>query len=103
MTEDKTEAVLVSIRKLKGVLRFHAGQHVLKPKPFNKYLDIILHHRLTFKEHLTCASKQGKLYYSCSSSVDAEYWWTQTTNEVVADQIALIHSVVHSVSLDEGP
>lgn len=48
LAEHKTEAALVSRRKLKEILRFRVGQDVIESKPFIKNLVVMLDLRLTF-------------------------------------------------------
>lgn len=44
----KTEAVLFSSRKLKDVLRFRVGHHVMESEHFIKYIGVNMEHQLAY-------------------------------------------------------
>lgn len=52
----KTEAVLISSRKLIETANLTVGNHALKSKLYIKYLGVVIDHRLSYKQHLTYAS-----------------------------------------------
>lgn len=87
VAEHKTEAILVSSRKLKEILRFHVVQHVIESKPFIIYLGAYL---------------QGTLELHGWESTESCSWTTQTTEETFASQGAFIHFAVRSISLNKS-
>lgn len=61
LAEHKTEAVLITSRKVKEYISIHIGDCVIKSKDCLKYLGVMIDNRLTFKHHFEyVAEKAGR-------------------------------------------
>lgn len=61
LAEHKTEAVLISSRKVKEYISIHVGDCVIKTKDCLKYLGVMIDNRLSFKHHIDyIAEKAGR-------------------------------------------
>ena len=69
LAEEKTEAVLISSRKILEVAHVKIGSHTIKSKPFIRYLGVIIDARLNFKEHVKFACKKAETAAKGASSV----------------------------------
>lgn len=55
----KTEAVLLSSRKVREVFSFRIGQHAIVSQPNLRYLGVLIDTRMCFKDHLLAVSEKA--------------------------------------------
>ena len=59
LAEHKTEAVLITSRKVPETIRIEVGDRTIESTQCVKYLGVMLDNRLSFKRHLEYASKKA--------------------------------------------
>ena len=60
LAENKTEAILISSRKIRESITIKVGNEKIRSKEFIKYLGIIIDDKLSFKSHLQYTKITGK-------------------------------------------
>ncbi|XP_070067099.1 uncharacterized protein [Drosophila virilis] len=59
LAEQKSEAVLISSRKIVETTSLRVGSAIIKSKPAIKYLGVMIDHRLSYKQHLEYISHKA--------------------------------------------
>lgn len=59
LAEHKTEAVLITSRKIRETITLSVGEHTITSQPYIRYLGVLIDARLSFKQHVEHASNKA--------------------------------------------
>lgn len=88
LATEKTEAVLLSTRKIREVISFRADAHDITSQPCIKYLGVLIDTRMSFKDHLIRVSDKAAKVNGALSRVMSNHGGPRASKRKILAQVS---------------